>query len=115
MKESNNSDQELEQFFKALKSEEAQQPFPGFEKMLGKVPGSKKSTPLWRYAAAVALLIIGFGTYQWGYNSQESPIEVMEIIISYETHELEENESNDLQMPGMDQWQSETDILLSGL
>lgn len=114
MKESNSSDQELEQFFKVLKSEEAQRPLPEFENLLEKVPDLKKSTPLWRYAAA-ALLIIGFGTYQWGHNSQESTMEVMEIIISYETPEPVEKESDDLQMPGMDQWQSETDILLSGL
>lgn len=112
----NHEDQELQQFFQELRSEEAKDIVPDLESMLATLPEKERSSPMWRYVAAIALLIIGIGTYQWHFNAQESRTEVMEIVISYETPApAEKDESENLAIPGMDQWQSETDILLTGL
>ena len=118
MKESSNSypeDQELHPFFDNLKSEEQQQPVPDFEAFLTEPPERNGLFPVWRYAVAIAVLILGFSTYQWGFNGQKSTTDITEIIISYEIPVPEEDNSEGLQPPGMDQWQSETDILLTGL
>ena len=117
MKKSSNpatEDMELQQFFGELKTREADLAVPDLDELLGKEPVRKAIPKLWRFAAVVALLIIGFSSYKWGFSSDIAPAEITEIIISYETVPIEE-ETDDLQMPGMDQWQSETDILLTGL
>ncbi len=118
MKKSNSSNQEdleLQQFFQELKTEEAKLAIPDLESMLQDSPKKEKVTSFWRYAAAVILLISGIGTYQWGFQRQDANADIMEIIISYEKSTPQANESEELAIPGMDQWQSETDILLSGL
>lgn len=118
MKKSNSTnqeDQELRQFFQELKSEESKHALPDLGEMLNALPEKERVTTFWRYVAVVALVITGIGTYQWGFNAQEAPTEIMEIVISYEIPTPAEEESEDLVISGMDQWQSETDILLSGL
>lgn len=118
MKKSNNplkEDQELQQFFDELKAEEASMPIPEFDELIPSPEEKTGQAPFWRYAAAVTFLIIGLATYQWGVTSQDSVLDITEIIISYELPTEEETEQDELELPGMDQWQSETDILLTGL
>ncbi|MDW3195774.1 MAG: hypothetical protein R8G66_25590 [Cytophagales bacterium] len=119
MKKSNNpqmEDQELQQFFDELKTEEVTIPIPEIDELIPSPQEKSGSTPFWRYAAVIALLMIGLATYQWGFISQESEADITEIIISYEFPTAEElTEKDELELPGMDQWRSETDILLTGL
>lgn len=119
MKKSNNppkEDQELLQFFGELKTEEAKLPIPELDELLPASTERTGSSPFWRYAAAVSLVIIGLATYQWAFISQDDGADITEITISYEfPTEREQIEKDDLELPGMDQWQSETDILLTGL
>ena len=109
-------DPELQQFFDELKAEEATMPIPEVDELISSSQEKSGSAPFWRYAAVVALLVIGLATYQWGFISQESETDITEIIISYEFPTAEEaTEQDELELPGMDQWRSETDILLTGL
>lgn len=107
------SDQHLSQFFEELKSTEANQAIPDFDALYPKVDDQPHRTSWWRYAAVFALIAVGFGLYQTTLRAPDEVVQT-EIILSYGYHE-EDQTPDEFQLEGMDQWQSETDILLRDL
>ncbi len=108
----NQEDQNLHQFFDELKLIEKQQPIPSFEALSETSLGKKNRLPFLRYAAVLAVLFISV-IYLWAIKDRQGSMEITEIVISYGSQEMQEVET--LGPEGMDQWQSETDILLTGL
>ena len=109
---STREDQELQEFFDQMKQEESGQPVPELADLII-LPGVKtRKLSYWKYAAVVSLLIAALGFYRPANNSLPEADDSMEIIISYDT---QPNEPEDPLLKGMGQWQSETDIFLTGL
>lgn len=110
--ESNVREPELQEFFDELKALEFANEIPELEPMLEDI--SQKSNPSYRwYYAAAAALVAGLVLHQLVSDEGGQVHQKTEIIISYEVQE--DHSENELLMEGMDQWQSETDIFLTGL
>ena len=103
------NDQELEGFFNDLKRIESKKPVPDIESLLGEEPEGEKRSFSWKYVAAIFLIGITSIAIYFS-QSRETSSPEFEIIISYVPTDTPSEDEFD--MVGMDQWQSETDILL---
>ena len=113
-----NSDKEIKDFFESWKAADKQHAVPDFDSMLPiEPPGERPGRMVWLGVAASIVVVMGFSLWYWLLKptSEFDAFAKTEIMITIDQEEASAAFANEWEVPGIDNWESETDVLLTGL